>query len=113
VRRLCEKCKQPVNMHEEALRELGINESPGELTLFEAKGCVACNDTGYKGRLGLYEVMEISHYIREQIIERASTAEMKAKAMEQGMLTLRMDGLDKFKKGQTSLEEVLRETAKD
>jgi type IV pilus assembly protein PilB len=57
--------------------------------------------------------MDISPTIREQIIERASTAEMKTKAMEQGMLTLRMDGLDKFKKGQTSLEEVLRETAHD
>jgi type IV pilus assembly protein PilB len=113
VRRLCDKCKQPVNMHEEALGELGINESPGELTLFEAKGCVACNDTGYKGRLGLYEVMDVTSKIREQIIERASTAEMKAVAMEQGMMTLRMDGLDKFKKGQTSLEEVLRETAHD
>jgi len=113
VRRLCDKCKESVNMHEEALAELGINESPGELSLFEAKGCVACNDTGYKGRLGLYEVMEISHKIREQIIERASTAEMKTKAMEQGMMTLRMDGLDKFKKGHTSLEEVLRETAHD
>jgi type IV pilus assembly protein PilB len=113
VRRLCDKCKESVNMHEEALAELGINESPGELSLFEAKGCVACNNTGYKGRLGLYEVMDISPTIREQIIERASTAEMKTKAMEQGMLTLRMDGLDKFKKGQTSLEEVLRETAHD
>jgi type IV pilus assembly protein PilB len=113
VRRICEKCKQPVNMHEEALRELGINESPGELTLFEAKGCGGCNDTGYKGRLGLYEVMEVTPHIREQIIERASTASMKNTAMEQGMMTLRMDGLDKFKKGQTSLAEVLRETAQD
>jgi type IV pilus assembly protein PilB len=113
VRRLCDKCKQPVKMHEEALRELGINESPGELTLFEAKGCLACNDTGYRGRLGLYEVMEITPKVREMIIERASTTEMKTQAMADGMLTLRMDGLDKFKKGLTSLEEVLRETAHD
>jgi type IV pilus assembly protein PilB len=113
VRRLCDKCKQPVKMHEEALRELGINESPGELTLFEAKGCLACNDTGYRGRLGLYEVMDITPKVREMIIERATTAEMKTQAMADGMLTLRMDGLDKFKKGLTSLEEVLRETAHD
>jgi type IV pilus assembly protein PilB len=113
VRRLCDKCKQPVKMHEEALRELGITESPDELSPFEAKGCVACNDTGYKGRVGLYEVMDISHAIREMIIERASTAEMKKKAIEESMMTLRLDGLDKFKKGQTSLEEVLRETAND
>ncbi len=113
VRRLCDKCKQPVKMHEEALQELGIEESEGELSLFEAKGCVACNSTGYKGRLGLYEVMEITPKIRELIIERGSTAEIKKSAMDDDMMTLRIDGLDKFKKGQTSLEEVLRETAHD
>jgi len=113
VRCLCDKCKQPVKMHEEALRELGIEESEGELSLFEAKGCVACNSTGYKGRLGLYEVMEITPKIRELIIERGSTAEIKQSAMDDKMMTLRLDGLDKFKKGQTSLEEVLRETAHD
>jgi len=113
VRRLCDKCKESVEMHEEALRELGINESPGELSMYEAKGCVACNDTGYKGRQGLYEVMEITPTVREMIIERASTTEMKKKSIEEGMLTLRLDGLDKFKRGLTSLEEVLRETAHD
>lgn len=113
VRRLCDKCKQPVKMHEEALRELGIEESEGELSLFEAKGCVTCNSTGYKGRCGLYEVMEITPNIRELIIERGSTAEIKKSAMDDSMMTLRIDGLDKFKKGQTSLEEVLRETAHD
>ncbi len=113
VRRLCGKCKQPQKLHEETLRELGITESPDELTLFEAKGCVACNDTGYKGRVGLYEVMAITPEIRELIVDRASTAELKRKAIEQGMMTLRMDGLWKFKQGWTSLEEVLRETAND
>lgn len=113
VRRLCGKCKSEIKMHAEALAELGINESPAELTLFERKGCVACNDTGYKGRLGLYEVMEINQKIRDMIIERASNNEIKQCAIATGMATLRMDGLDKFKKGQTSLEEVLRETATD
>jgi type IV pilus assembly protein PilB len=113
VRRLCDKCKSEVKMHPEALTQLGITESPDELSMFEAKGCVACNDTGYKGRLGLYEVLEVSAPIREMIIERASTAEIKRSAIQNGMLTLRTDGLDKFKKGLTSLEEVLRETATD
>jgi len=113
VRRLCDKCKQPVRMHEEALREFGITDSPDELTTFEAKGCVICNETGYKGRVGLYEVMPISPRIREMIIERLSTAEIKKTAMAQGMMTLRMDGLYKFKEGHTSLEEVVRETAAD
>jgi type IV pilus assembly protein PilB len=110
VRRLCEKCKEQVTMHPEALNELGIMETPDELTTYEARGCVSCNETGYKGRLGLYEVMEVSGSIREMIIERASTAEIKKKAIEEGMLTLRQDGLEKFKQGLTSLEEVLRET---
>jgi type IV pilus assembly protein PilB len=112
VRRLCEKCKSATTMHPEVLRELGILENPDELRLFEPKGCPACNDTGYKGRLGLYEVMEISPALREMIVDRASNAEIKAQAEKEGMLTLRMDGILKFKDGRTSLEEVLRETAK-
>ncbi len=111
VRKLCEKCKQPVRLHEETLRELGIEESPDELTLFEARGCIECNDTGYSGRLGLYEVMAISSSIREMIIERRQSADIKLKACEEGMLTLREDGLEKFKRGATSLEEILRETS--
>jgi type IV pilus assembly protein PilB len=94
------------------LRELGIMENPDELRLFEPKGCPACNDTGYKGRVGLYEVMEISATIREMIVDRASNAEIKIQAEKEGMLTLRTDGIEKFKDGRTSLEEVLRETAK-
>jgi type IV pilus assembly protein PilB len=113
VRRLCDKCKAEVRMHTEALAELGITESPDELNLYEAKGCVACNDTGYRGRLGLYEVMEITPTIKEMIVERASTSTIKNKAIEDGMMTLRADGLDKFKKGMTSLQEVLRESATD
>jgi type IV pilus assembly protein PilB len=111
VRRLCDKCKQEVTLHEETLKELRITESPDELTVFQARGCVSCNDTGYAGRLGLYEVMPVSPTVRDMIIDRASTADIKEKAIEEGMLTLRADGLDKFKKGSTSLEEVLRETS--
>jgi len=111
VRKLCEKCKQEITLHEETLREMGITESPDELTLFQAKGCVSCNDTGYSGRLGLYEVMPVSPELREMIIDRKSTADVKAQAIAEGMLTLRADGREKFKKGKTSLEEVLRETS--
>jgi len=111
VRKLCPKCKQPVKLHPETLKELGIEENPDELTLFEAKGCVHCNDTGYSGRQGLYEVMPISPTIREMIVERRPTAEIKQQAIKEGMLTLREDGLLKFKRGITSLEEVLRETS--
>jgi type IV pilus assembly protein PilB len=112
VRRLCEKCKTPANIHPEVLRELGIMENPDSLRIFEPKGCPVCNDTGYKGRVGVYEVMEISPTLREMIVDRASNSEIKEMAAKEGMLTLRQDGVDKFKNGQTSLEEVLRETAK-
>jgi type IV pilus assembly protein PilB len=111
VRRLCPKCRQEVRMHEETLNELGITESPDELTIFEAKGCVSCNDTGYSGRQGLYEVMAVSPVIRQMIIDRSSTADIKEQAIKEGMLTLRADGIEKFKTGRTSLEEVLRETS--
>ncbi len=111
VRRLCLKCKEQTTMHEETLRELGIMESPEELTLYEPKGCIACSDTGYSGRQGLYEVMPVDATVREMIIERKSTAEIKTYVTQAGMLTLRMDGLEKFKKGITSLEEILRETS--
>lgn len=111
VRRLCEKCKAPSVIHAEVLRELGIMENPDELVLMEAKGCPVCNDTGYKGRVGVYEVMEISPTLREMIVDRASNVEIKTQAIKEGMLTLRMDGLEKFKRGLTSLEEILRETA--
>jgi type IV pilus assembly protein PilB len=111
VRKLCSKCKQPIKLHEEALRELDIMEAPDELTLFEARGCIQCNDTGYAGRCGLYEVMPISAAIREMIVERRPSADLKQQAIAEGMLTLRSDGLEKFKKGSTSLEEILRETS--
>ena len=111
VRRLCSKCKEEVTLHPETLLEIGIQESPEALTLFQAKGCLACNETGYSGRAGLYEVMPVTGEIREMIIDRKSTADIKRVAINSGMLTLRFDGLEKFKKGVTSLEEVLRETS--
>jgi type IV pilus assembly protein PilB len=111
VRKLCVKCRHLIKMHQETLTELGILESPDELSTYEAKGCPHCNDTGYAGRLGLYEVMPISPAIREMILDRRSVADLKKQAVEEKMMTLRSDGLQKFKMGLTSLEEVLRETS--
>ncbi len=109
IRRLCENCKQPVEIHPEALRELGIpNEEPFQI--FNTGGCPKCSNTGYKGRLGLYEVMPISAEISEMILNRCSSTELKEQAVKEGMLTLRADGIVKLKLGLTSLEEVLRET---
>ena len=82
----------------------------GTFQVFKGKGCGDCNGTGYKGRVGLYEVMEISEGIRDLIMVGATAVEIKRKALEEGMLTLRMSGLEKIKDGVTTVEEVLRET---
>ena len=78
--------------------------------ILKGKGCATCNGTGYKGRVGLYEVMEITEGIRDLIMVGATAVEIKRKALEEGMLTLRMSGLEKIKAGVTTVEEVLRET---
>ncbi len=108
VRRICKNCKEEMPLPPEALRDIGLE--PGT-TVFKGKGCDKCGGTGYSGRQGLYEVMPISPEIRELILDRASTSEIRAMAVQQGMLTLRQDGLVKIRKGITTIEEVLRETA--
>jgi type IV pilus assembly protein PilB len=78
--------------------------------MFKGRGCSTCNGTGYKGRVGLYEVLEINDAVRELIMMGANSVELRKKAIEEGMLTLRMSGLEKIKQGITTIEEVLRET---
>ena len=114
LRRICGSCKTDVRLHPEVLRELGVSDEDAKNAAFkEGKGCVDCNNTGYKGRLGVYEVMPITAKIRDLILDRASVSAMKKQAMADGMLTLRMDGLLKLKNGITTAEEVLKETAAD
>jgi len=109
IRRLCENCKKKEAIHPEVLLELGIPDEP-PFEIYEPVGCPKCANTGYKGRTGLYEVMPISGEISEMILNRCSSAELKMQAVKEGMLTLRSDGIRKLKDGQTSVEEVLRET---
>ena len=78
----------------------------------KGSGCEKCNKTGYKGRVGLYEVMDITDELRELVLVGASGLELRRKAIEEGMLTLRMSGLRKVKDGLTTIEEVARETVK-
>jgi type IV pilus assembly protein PilB len=114
LRRVCGSCKTDIRLHPEVLRELGISDEDAKNSSFkEGKGCVDCSNTGYKGRLGVYEVMPITAKIRDLILDRASVSAMKKQAMADGMLTLRMDGLVKLKNGITTAEEVLKETAAD
>jgi len=114
LRKVCASCKSDVKLHAEVLRELGISEDEARKVAFkEGKGCVDCNNTGYKGRLGVYEVMPVSPKIRDMILDRSATSAIKKTAVTEGMLTLRMDGLLKLKNGITTAEEVLKETAAD
>jgi type IV pilus assembly protein PilB len=112
IRRICASCKTEItDVPTKTLVDIGFPpETLGSFKLFKGKGCGTCNGTGYKGRVGLYEVMEISEGIRDLIMVGATSVEIRRKALEEGMLTLRMSGLEKIKQGITTIEEVLRET---
>ncbi|MEP6818204.1 MAG: type IV-A pilus assembly ATPase PilB [bacterium] len=111
IRRVCKDCKREAPMPPEALMEVGFSaEDAKALKTYKGKGCATCNNTGYKGRIGLYEVMEVNDDIRELILIGASSLELRKKAIEDGMITLRESGLHKVRAGLTTLEEVVRET---
>ncbi len=111
IRRICSECKTEQPTPPEALTEIGFSaEDAKQVKIFKGKGCAKCNNTGYKGRVGLYEVMEITDDMRELILIGASALELRKRAIEQGMLTLRRSGLVKIKNGVTTIEEVVRET---
>jgi type IV pilus assembly protein PilB len=113
VRRLCQKCRKPAKVPVQTLIDIGFSpDEAKKVEIFEPAGCEKCNNTGYKGRVGLFEVMEIDEELRELIMVGASTSELRQKAKEKGMLTLRRSGIEKIKEGVTSIEEVLRETSK-
>ncbi len=111
VRRICSNCKEALDLPEQALIDAGYTPEEAKTTkIYHGKGCSTCNKGGYKGRTGLYEVMEINDELRELILVGASALELKKKAIEQGMITLRRSGLIKCAVGMTTLDEVLRET---
>ena len=110
ARVLCERCKEPYAPEELELQQAGYPEWlwPEITQIHRPVGCAACSNTGYRGRLGLYEVMPMTEEIERMTIERASSDQMKAMAVQQGMITLREDGLAKTGMGLTSIEEVAR-----
>src|SRR5687767_484776 len=113
VRRVCKECAAEHPMPPEALMQAGFSAEDGKSVVpKKGKGCEKCNHTGYKGRVGLYEVMEITEDLRELILVGASSLELRRKAVEEGMITLRGSGLLKVKQGMTTLEEVVRETVR-
>jgi type IV pilus assembly protein PilB len=112
VRRICSNCKESYEYSAEETVALQLSpEDLADMQFFRGEGCDTCNGTGYKGRAGLYEVMALTPELRRMVLRGASTAEMTDQAVADGMLTLRMDGIVKIKKGVTTLEEVVKETA--
>jgi type IV pilus assembly protein PilB len=110
ARKLCGHCKRRTVISQQALTEAGFRIG-AELEAYEPVGCARCNQTGYRGRVGIYSVMKMSERIKEMTVDQASEADVAAVAREEGMLTLREDGVGKVRAGHTSLEEVLRVTA--
>jgi type IV pilus assembly protein PilB len=111
IRRICSECAEVIDVPQQALVEEGFTPQEAKtVKIKKGKGCATCNNTGYKGRAGLYEVMEVDEEIKELILVGASSVELKKKAIEHGMLTLRRSGLMKVMAGVTTLEEVARET---
>jgi type IV pilus assembly protein PilB len=111
IRRVCKDCKKEHPTLPEALIEVGFSpEEAREIKTYKGRGCQTCNGTGYKGRVGLYEVMEVTDEIRELILIGASSLELRKRAIEDGMITLRASGIHKIRAGITTLEEVVRET---
>ncbi|MEX0880279.1 MAG: type IV-A pilus assembly ATPase PilB [Thermoanaerobaculia bacterium] len=111
VRRICTHCVEDVETQPQMLIQVGF--APDEvktLRIKRGRGCERCNSTGYKGRIGLFEVLLFTDEIRDMILSGASSIELKRKAVEEGMVSLRMSGLQKIREGSTTLEEVLRET---
>ena len=111
IRKICNECREEVHVPVEGFVEIGFSaEEAATMKAYKGKGCQTCNGTGFKGRIGLYEVMEITDDLRELIIIGASAIELRKKAIECGMITLRNSGLYKLREGMTTIEEVVKET---
>jgi type IV pilus assembly protein PilB len=119
VRGICPKCREPYEVEKDWLLNLGVPEAQlqkgegGKIVLYKGKGCENCATTGYRGRQGLYEVMEMTDAIRQLVLDRASAKMIKQQSMKQGMLTLRMCAIRKVLSGATTVEEMMRVTTND
>jgi type II secretory ATPase GspE/PulE/Tfp pilus assembly ATPase PilB-like protein len=112
ARRLCDRCRQPANEPDEVLDSLGFPYDPQHPPqIFRAVGCVVCSHTGYRGRIALHEVMTLSERIEQLVVTRATGTEIRAQALEEGMVSLRNDGFAKVAQGLTTIDEVLRVAA--
>lgn len=113
IRTICPNCKQPFTPDEDIIHGLNLADTGQAYTFYKGVGCDLCGGTGYKGRIGIYELMIVNNAIRELILRHASTAELTMEAKKHGMKTLREDGFQKVLNGVTTVEEVLRATAEE
>ena len=114
ARRVCESCKEVVEVPIKALIDVGFKEDEASgITVYKGAGCNTCGGTGYKGRIALYEVMVVNDHVKEIILQGGTTFEIKEAAIQGGMKSLRMSGLEKIKEGMTTIEEILRVTFGD
>jgi type IV pilus assembly protein PilB len=111
VRRICEACKEPLDIAPAKLVDAGVDpvDAPA-FQAFRGRGCDRCRGSGYKGRVGVFEVMEVTEGVRDLVIASAPVTEVRRQAMREGMTTLRQSGLQKVREGVTTIEEVVRET---
>lgn len=113
-RRVCSECKQPEEIPKQALIDAGVSpEEVDQYVCYRGTGCPICNNTGYKGRIGIYQIMPMFEELREMVLAGANTAEIKRESMRLGVKTMRQSALTKLKEGMTSMEEVLRSTVAD
>ncbi len=114
ARRICADCKEDVKVPVQTLLDIGVNpDVASQMKTMQGKGCATCSNTGYKGRVALYEVMVMKDELKEFVLNGASTAELKREAIRLGMQTLRMSAIEKIKEGMTTVEEAVRTTASD
>ena len=113
VRRLCQHCKEPYELSNDAAERLGIKTDKGKTIFYKAKGCSDCFKTGYKGRVGLIEVLTLTPKIKTLILENAQEHKIREEARREGMMTLRENGIHSALEGATTLDEVLRVTVGD
>jgi type IV pilus assembly protein PilB len=111
VRKICNHCREEVSVDPETWEMLGIDEEQRmDFKIYRGKGCQECNNTGYSGRIGIFEVMPVTRDVERMILSKASSQDLKDQAKDEGMLTLRDAAIEKLKKGITSVEEVLAAT---
>jgi type IV pilus assembly protein PilB len=110
VRKICPACKEKYTPSTDVIKNLSAQKDSKEMQFYKGKGCDDCKNTGYQGRVAIYELLVMTEEIRKLVVKKSSADEIKKKAIEEGMRALREDGLDKIRQGITTVEEVLRVT---